>query len=239
MFEPHLRLSWTGDLPGGEMFSCSVSLVPDNNTWAAAVTAVAKIAILTNVLTDVNLTDDLVTDVTNYHSRETTGISPLCKVRRVKIAALDEDGHYIGAPKEAAVNIAGGGGNATMPNQISRKVTLLTNGDLGRVKGGWYLPGVSSAYYDVATQLFDTGSTAGLQASTLTFLQDLENAPGLDANSFLVAVASQGRHNKDGSLRTPARNHDVVGVSVGRRADVQRRRANKVSEARIAALSLS
>lgn len=233
-FEPHLKLTWSGTLSSGEMWANSVSLVPDTEAWAAAANAVAKLAIVSNLLTSVNLTDDLVADVSAFHARPASAIHPGCILKRVKLAAIDASGHYASSPIEAAVTVPGQGNGNAFPHQVARKVTLITTADLGRVKGGWYMPGVTDNAWDWNTNLLSVFGTEAVRGSVETFLENLEDAPGLDANSFRVVVASQGRHNSDGSVRLGPANHDVVGVNIGRRVDVQRRRANKISEARIA-----
>lgn len=238
-YKPHLRLTWSGDLPSGEIWSNSVSLVPDHGDWLALAGAAGMIAYLGTLLDTINLTDDLVTDVSNFHSRLDTRIVMDCVLKRITVAALDDEGHYIDAPREAAVNVQGGAANGQMPHQIARKVTLETDGDIGRVKGGWYIPRPSNYGFDVATDLWSTDQTSALRDSVKTFLDDLQNAPGLDFNSFKVVVASQGRHNANGSVRVAPDNHEVKRVNIGRRADVQRRRANKISEARITDATLA
>jgi hypothetical protein len=238
-FVPHLRLSMLGTIPDGEQFSCNLSLRPDYSAWTEAVDLAAKMAVLTALLTsaDEDWFTDLVTDCTNYWQDLATEISSRAILTRVKVAAIGSDGHYTGAPKEAAVNVPGGRTpdfNEMFPFQVARKVTLETDADLGRIKGGFYLPGVTSRGFDATTNLSSAAIAGSVQGRTATFLDDLNNAPGLDTHALKVIVASQGRHNRDGSVRLGPGNYDVVRVNVGRRVDIQRRRANKISEARIA-----
>lgn len=243
-FDPHFRLTWSGTLPDGEIWSNSLSLVPDDDPWKALIVFEAKIAYLTNRLTDVNLTDDIVADVSAYHSHADSRIHESAVMKRVTLAAIGEDGRYAAAPAEAAVNVAGGRqsvaqGAHPFPHQVARKITLETDVDLGRVKGGWYQPRPTTEGWAEDTNLWDAGVTATVRDRVKTFLDDLQNAPGLDANSFRVVIASQGRHNKDGSVRLGPTNANVERVNVGRRVDIQRRRANKLSEARIADAALA
>lgn len=235
-FQPHLRLTWRGTLPNGEIWSNSLGLVPDSSAFQDAIDAVdflPSVQILQALLPDINLTDDIVTDVVNFHSRLETRIVMDCVLTRITLAAIDQNGHYAAPPREAAVNVTGGAANGQMPHQIARKVTLESDDDLGRVKGGWFIPRPSNFEFDVSTDLWSATNTSACRDSVKTFLDDLENAPGLDNNSFRVVIPSQGRHNANGSVRMPPRNCDVKRVNVGRRADVQRRRANKISEARV------
>lgn len=233
---PHFRLSFGGDVGSNEMFSCSLSLRPDNSAWESAVTTVEHTAVLTAMLAGAlsdDLFDDMVEDVRTYFADANTRIRDKAILKWVKLASLDDSGLYTGPAKEAALSQYGGSAaGAPFPHQISKKVTLLTEGDLGRVKGGFYLPCPSTEEFDEATNLWSSGNTATVQGRTSTFISDLNNAPGLDDVAFKVVIASGGRHYPDGSVKAGPALYDVTAVSVGRRADVQRRRANKVSETR-------
>lgn len=223
----HMRLTMSGELPAGEQFSCSLSLRADNlnaatlDQWFGA-----------NLLDEVF--DDIVADCSAFWARPGSGINLSAVLKRVVVASLDEQGHYTQAPREAAVNVGGGDNNVRHPLQMSRKITLETDADLGRVKGGFYLPAPTTNSWDAATNLTSVGYTEGVRDSVKQFVDDLNNAPGLDEFAVKVVVASQGRRDKNGVLRVQPGNYDVERVNVGRRLDVQRRRANKISEARIA-----
>lgn len=231
-FRPHLRLSWRGTLPNGEMWQNNVSLVPDNATWAAFTLVDDEIDYITEHLGLVNMADDLKVDVVNYHQRAGSHIGVNAVLTRVTLAAIGADGRYTAPPNEMAVANVTGGGSNNFPFQVSRKITLETDDDLGRVKGGWYQPCPDTSFFDSTTNLWSAAHILEVRDSVATFIADLENAPGLDDNSFRVVVASQGRHNSNGSVRMAPKNCDVKRVNVGRRPDVQRRRANKISEAR-------
>lgn len=229
-YVPHFRLSLLGTLPGPEIFSCNLSLVPDDGleeaTWFW----------FNDNIPGAHWTD-IVADCTNFWARGNSHISNQAVLRRVKMAAIDEEGHYTGIPLEAAVNVPGARGADTLfPNQVARKVTLGTNADLGRVKGGFYLPGVVNFGWVPGDQLFAADITAQVQGSVETFLEDLNNAPGVDVQALHVVVASQGRYTypEEGPRiqRVPPGNPRVERVSVGRRLDVQRRRSNKILENR-------
>lgn len=235
-FEPHFRLTMQGDLPDGEMFSCSLSLVPDDSVWQELVLQALKVDRLISDLAEASggELDDIVADVTGFWSAANAHISADAVLKRVKLAAVDEDGHYVSSPREAAVNVAGADGGSTyFPHQMARKITLETDADLGRVKGGFYLPGTTATGFDHTTNLYSAENSSTLRDTVKDLIDNLNNAPGLDAHALRVVIASQGRHNPDGSVRLAPGNHDVVRVNVGRRIDVQRRRANKISEARI------
>lgn len=226
----HLRLTLTGTLPANEQFSVQLGLVPDQGVFLTV--ASGGFGAIARELLDDNqaLFDDVVGDVQNFWESPGAGIMSWATVHRVKMAAIGDDGRYAAPPREAAVSFSGNVAGSPLPNQVARKVTLITDGDLGRVKGGFYLPSPAPGPYDGGAQLFSVASTDAVRTQVANFIEDLENSPGLDFDSFKVIVPSAGRRNKDGSLRVGPKNHDVTGVTVGRRADIVRRRANQIPE---------
>lgn len=235
-YNPHMRLSLTGTLPDEEQFSCNLSLTyNDNPIMSTILERMSDQTFLGNDWLD------LVADCEAFWKDVNVGICAGAVLKRVKLAPIGADGLYAGPPLEAAVNAQGSNGALTdnLPHQISRKVTLETDGDLGRIKGGFYLPMVSQTGWNRTTDLTDVTYVEYMRAAVKSFLDDVENAPGLDTSGFKVVIASQGRHNKDGSVRVAGGNHKVKRVNIGRRLDVQRRRANKLSEARIADAALA
>lgn len=239
----HLRLTMNGTLGAAEQFSMSVSLRPDTDEFQAIVSPFGRGVWLRDLILGEPMGamfSDIVDDCTAWFGSSSVRIRDIARLTLVKLASIDETGHYNAPPREAAVSQYGGSLSGTaMAHQISRKVTFLTAGDIGRVKGGFYIPAPSTEEFDPATSQWSSSSTETVETRTRDLVDDLNNVPGLDVHSFKVVVASAGRHNPDGSVRLAPALHDVTGVSVGRRADVQRRRANKVSEARSAPSSVS
>lgn len=237
----------SGTLNGGEVFSMNMSLVPQGDQWQTVLIGALGGADLddtvdyaiANYVDEVQM-QDLADDCAAWFASENARILSIAHLTRVRLATILSSGKYAGAATEVAVN-ASGFHTPTGPalNQISRKVTLLTNGDLGRVKGGFYIPAPNTADMWVTDQLDNAEKVSQVQASVITLINNIENGPGWDAEGYRVVVASQGRHNHDGTVRRPPTNHDVVGVSVGQRFDVQRRRANKIGEHRGAVTLLS
>lgn len=245
--KPHLKLTLNGSLgSSGEIFSCSLALQPHDNGWFAAEAALSPAPAFTDYMTGQvgPHFSDIVNDCTAFWARPDTDVHGYAVLKTVKLVAIGADGHYASAPQEAAVNVAGGGGggSAECPAwQIARKITLETDGDLHRVKGGFYLPLPihAAVVWDGTTGLFTSARTNQVKASVVTFLNDLANNPGFDFADLRPCVASQGRHNKNGTVRLGPDNYEVKRVSVGRRPDVIRRRANKRTEAREAASNVS
>lgn len=237
-FSPHLRLTMSGTISGGaEIFSMNLSLVPDHSgvtDFLETLSSTSLAGYLVNNLGQ-NKFDDIVADCQGFFSNAATGIWSGTVLQRVKLATIKADGHYASAPMEAAVNTAGGGDiTKSMPWQISQKCTMETDADLGRVKGGFYLP-TPCIGWSMTTDLFLAADVTAQETQVQTLINNLNDVPGFDTDSYKVVVASQGRHNKDGSVRLAPGNHEVKRVHLGRRPDVQRRRANNVPESRVSA----
>lgn len=231
----HLRISLIGDMPDGEMFSCNLNArviadaFPDPGFQEVVEAGAGPLG-----------QDSPFEHVRNaavaFWARAATQVSNNCVLRRVKLAAIDNQGHYMGPAAESAENVPGGlGDNLPMfPHQVARKITLETDGDLSRIKGGFYLPGCTNFGFNEQTDLYDADKTGELRDSVVVFLQDIAYVTSMPGDEEIIpVVASGGRYNANGSQRVAPALWEVKRVNVGRRADVQRRRANKLSEARI------
>lgn len=236
-FRPHLRLTMSGDLPDGEQFSCNLAMVPTSSRWAAAGNALAENAVLTDYLNDgdQSIYADLAADCSAFWASGNLQMASRAVLKRVKIAGIAEDGRYVGGAREVAVNTPGAvlPDQGMFPHQVALKITLETDADLGRIKGGFYLPGRTALNFSPDTNLYTAGAVGAVRDAVATLIANIENSPGFDAAGFRVVIASQGRYNRNGTLRLAPGNHDVKRVNVGRRVDIQRRRANRLSEARI------
>lgn len=246
-WKPHLRLTMSGTLgTSGEIFSCSLSLEPNAGTWQDIVLTVLDHSSFGPFMGMVEADgwEDMVADVVNFWARPASDICAHARLKMVKLAAIGPDGLYAAAPLEAARDVPGANAEAAWapPFQISRKVTLETDGDLGRIKGGFYLPApatLGGGNFDSGSGLWAIVSTEAVRGSVVQLLNDLANEPGLDAHDIRPVVASSGRHNKNGTVRLGPTNPEIKRVNIGRRPDVIRRRANKTSEARLADAAVS
>lgn len=221
----HIRMSLNGTLgTSAEIFSCSLSLkfgspilweplgglAPNDAVW-----------------------QDLADDAAAFWGGNPS-ISNQAFLKVIKFASIGDDGLYDAPPVEIAApgGTTGtpGGGSSMPPFQVAAAVTLHTEADLGRVKGRFYLPLPSmSMSFDGR---WSQAATETLEASVQTFLNNINNQPGLDVLEGHVVVASGGRRNDNGTVKLEQGLHPVVGVSVGRVPDTQRRRRNKLAEAR-------
>lgn len=236
-FEPHIRLTMSGTLPSGEIWSNSLSL--DTVAATPEFDAGALVGLAYSPWNSATVKSAMVAACTAYHA---SGVAILddCHLKQVSFAAIDPDGHYVGPATFAAMDVVGSGNPTTpMPHQIAKKVTLEAVEDLGRVKGGWYIPRPSRNGFDFSSGLWDTTVTGTARDAVKTFIDALNAATASESVPLKVVIASQGRHNPDGSVRLPAGNYKVTSINVGRRADVQRRRANKLGENRITDAAVS
>jgi hypothetical protein len=128
--------------------------------------------------------------------------------------------------RSITLNFRNGGlsGAPPLPAQLSVAATLNTAVNRGLAsKGRMYLPAPSAA------SVSDDGgiqpATVELIANkTARLLDDLNNVPGLDANAALSLRSQVMSKVGNGAAR------NVVSVGVGRRFDVQRRRAETFPE---------
>lgn len=225
-YRPHIRMTMQGSLPGGEIFSMGVNLgiVGEIDT---------PLLFVGDLAPNSDVYDDLAADCLNYWV--STFISSRAKLQLVKFAPIGTDGRYSGPSTERLISagtggVAGSSSGTHHPNQVALAVTLHSTGDLGKVKGRFYLP-MPSLAPGTDGRLAEADRDA-VETEAQEFINAVNNQPGLDVLNIRAIVASQGRRNKDGSVKFAPRNWDVNAVSVGRTLDTVRRRRNKVNELR-------
>lgn len=233
-FVPHTRMTMLGTLPGPEIFSMSLSLADPGQAGDYE-------GFLTKLLSPNDAVwTDLADDCQAFFLASRASTSAVLKT--VKFAPIGPDGKYAGPSVERIIGgttgqPGGGGTSPKYPNQIACAMTLHSASDLGRVKGRFYLPvpvvtlGSDGRFDETVRDEMETGLGV--------FIDNLNNQPGLDVLGIRVVVASQGRRNKDGSVRLAPGNHNVTQVSVGRTLDTIRRRRNKLTEYRGTPTSVS
>lgn len=221
MYKKHWRMTLTAALGGTgaqglEMAQINISLgknVNDQSVWPQFLEP-----------TDPVWTD-LADDCKAFWADPRTAISSLARLHSVKFAEIGEDGRYTTAPviKDfTAVN--GGGANIGTPWQAAVAVTLMTDNQLSRVKGRFYLPVPS---INVGTDgLMTELERDGIEASAAEFLSNVANQPGIDVLDIGPVIASQGRQ----SPPAPPANYTVTHVRVGRALDTIRSRRSHLDE---------
>lgn len=232
-YEPHIRMTAIGTLPGDEIFNFSLNLGREDPDGPALWTPFGGLQPNDAVW------QDMADDLSTYWA--SSWVSSRATLRSVKFASIGADGKYAAAPIEKAIGGPSGtpGPTATNahPNQVAMAVTLHTPADLGRVKGRYYLP--MPAFAVETDGRVSEGNRDAMETAAQTFINNLNNQPGIDVLDIRVIVASQGRRNSDGSVKLPPGNHIVNAVSVGRTFDTVRRRRNKVTEMRGTASEVS
>lgn len=225
---PHVRMTAYGDLPGGEIFNFGLSLAnPDsedggfgNGLWSGALVPGGSVW------------DDLAADLQTFWSA--AGVWSGCKLRGVKFASIGADGKYRDSVIErvlgSTTGVSGGNGLYQPANQVTMAVTTHSVGDLGRVKGRFYLP--MPGYQMGADGRISEANRDSIETAAQTWINNINNEPGLDLLNLHAVIASSGRHNQDGSVKLPPKNWPINAVSVGRVPDTQRRRRNKLTEFR-------
>lgn len=225
---PHVRMTAYGDLPGGEIFNFGLSLAnPDqadggfgNGLWQGELVPGASVW------------TDLANDLEIFWAN--ANVSNRAFLRGVKFALIGSDGKYTDAPHERPIGgvtgTAGTGNVVQHGNQVAVAVTLHSTGDLGRVKGRFYLPMPSVALGTDGRMTEANRDT--IETAAQTFVNNINNEPGIDLLNLRVVIASSGRHNDNGTVKFPPKNWTVNAVSVGRVLDTQRRRRNKLNELR-------
>lgn len=202
----HLYLQWGGTLPGNESWSCGVRFRPvtaANSGDPAGMIVACRTAL------------------TSYHADANTKIATLAKLTFVKLNMINTAGHYaidstfqeIVAPVSGGASVAAGS-----PNQMALAVSLTTDVTRGPAhRGRFYLP-MPQVALDATLGTLSTVDANAIKTRTTTLITAL-NAVSAD---YKLAIFSR----KDGA---PA-HRDVVGVSVGRVLDTQRRRRKKIAE---------
>ncbi len=230
-YAPHARVVMSGTIGGdfAEIFSMSFSVGEDTTASISPGFNMSAARV-----------DDLVADISGWFSGVDTRIAAVARLRQVKVSNINALGKVVGEVQKRDVNVAGASlAGSCGPWQVAQKVTLNTDGDFKKVRGGFYVPCPDLTELDRGVNLWSATSIANSQLRLDQFVEAVNNQPNLDEAGFEMVVASQGRRNPDGTLRIQPANYRVQSVSIGRRPDVVRRRGNAVGEARSAPLPIS
>jgi hypothetical protein len=152
---------------------------------------------------------------------------------RVKLALVGTDGRYSGAEGPYEADLAAGtrngqGGQPALPAQLAIAVSLRTDKTRGLAsRGRIFLPAPTSFYLS-NTGGIDAATVTQMATATGTLLNNLNNAPGPDGTRETSEVGIFSRVGAGAYEK-------VTRVEVGRRFDVQRRRAEKIPETPVSA----
>lgn len=216
-FAEHIRMTALGRLgsASGERFSYGLNIAHVGSTPFTA-----------NFLTpNADVWEDFAADVRAFHGSANTNLSSRAILEEVKFAVIGTDGKYKEDPVVVNVVDCPGGSvevdnvQQLVPPQSALVISLVTarRGPTG--KGRFYLPmpvvGVSADTLQISDGFRDS-----VASSAQTFLNNLNNQPGMDVLDLQVVVASTKGYN------TP-----VTGVRVGRVLDTVRSRRRGLLEA--------
>jgi hypothetical protein len=225
VYKDHYRLVFGGTLYGSEIWSCSLNLTPGENSSVFADLAEEKIDYI----------KDHCRNLINQGSFATNTV-----LTYVKLNKIGPDGLFKDKTKTTARYLVPGGPGTTgtvagisqtnIPPQSTLAVSLHTARSRGvGSRGRFYLPApviASGVGSDGRVAALNVGSGSVLSAAVSTFLQGLNNDPGLDtADAFDVVVATPGgRSDPEGA------NVRVNAFSIGRVVDTMRSRRNALRE---------
>lgn len=216
-FENHMRLTMLGVFNDGtsdyEAFSVGINL-SDPSTQVGDFSQ--------------GRLEDYADDAAAMWASVNAGISAHAKLREVKLAQIGTDGKYRSEPLIAVRNVTGGGGpGIAHPPQVALCVSLVTETRGATGRGRFYLP--LPAFGVAGGGLISDPAQAGVATEMQTFLNNLNNVPGVDPlNTPRVTVASSKGYNSD-----------VTGVRVGKALDTIRTRRRGLVEAYDAPLAVS
>jgi hypothetical protein len=161
---------------------------------------------------------DMVADCLAFWGRQTSRIHAGTQLTEVKLAEIGANGKYTSEPIIRPVVQSGWhSGPLVLPPQIALAVSLDTDLRGPRGRGRFYLPTPVVTLSPVAE--IEVAEVEALRGSTVTWLEALNNASGLDANAPEVVIAS-----------TFGTNAKVTGVRVGRVLDTMRSRRRDLPE---------
>lgn len=149
-----------------------------------------------------------------------------CRVASVNgfgLTPRDVSGAYIQGDAPASTP---GVSTPTLPFQVSLAISLHSDASGPTGRGRFYLP--SPVLGPITDGLFSAANRDGIMANMKAFLDAINGTLAAGAYGLSVVIASGGSPTKG---LQPAL-HPVRQISVGRRPDIQRRRAGSLPESR-------
>lgn len=141
----------------------------------------------------------------------------------LKVALLDESGHYEDDPKVYVRTTPKVGGTGGILPQASICFTTLAESQLGKGKRGrFYMPFTGPNSWNSGSPRIPSGLMPPIAAAGGSFVSDVSNSIGPIGSRAVAAIISA----------TPAggRQEPIVSVKVGDLVDTQRRRRNGIAE---------
>lgn len=215
-YAPHFLLSFGGTLAADqEQWANNIRLGPPLGGTFGAIT------------NPEGALDDIETDLRTLFGTPNMGASSDVKVRWIKLNEIGPDGRYANQSETHAKYLEGtevfaGPGTPSLPPQCSVAVSWTTGRSRGPgSKGRVFVPRPSFGV-DPAGRI-SSATVATMVTAWTTFIQNLNNWPGLDwPNSPVAVVAS--------NVGAPGPMEQITGVRIGDVMDTQRRRRESIVE---------
>jgi hypothetical protein len=163
--------------------------------------------------------EDMANDTAAFFTRAASRIGTQVTFTTLKLAKINSVGKYSAAPIIVGRNVRAAGGTPSVhAPQVALAVSLVTDRRGASGRGRFYLPMPAVSLGNNATLLAEDAQ--GIATSAKTYLDALNNFPGVDNTAAEISVvSSKGFSSK------------VTGVRVGRALDTIRSRRADLLEA--------
>lgn len=213
-FPPHFLLAYGGSASGGEEWSCTVRLAGPSNGFGD--------------LPEADLLPPAAVDVSTFVNDSTYKLPNTHKLEWVKLNKIGPDGRYLD-PTSSHTHFyptpPNGLYTCVHPHQVALVVGTMTEAERGfGSRGRFYLPGGAYAVTldAVLGPVISDADRDAVASAAASFMAALSSWPAGAADLRPHVMSSRGTL---GAVRP------ITRVRVGRRLDVQRRRAGAQGEA--------
>lgn len=211
----HIRYTFSGGLPGGEIWTCGLRTTP-------AIVTLADLEGYTNEVGDLFKT--FFTDTASIYSVNPSTVTyTKCTGYQIEL-----DGHASLVAERTETGAAGAAPGQTAPNQTALVVSLKTDTAGRSGRGRIYLPFLAPVFDGVQDKLDHTVITP-IGVKFTVFLNAVDGLSVGAGDQYPIAIQSRA----SGAGVVPARAASyaqVTHLAIGDVADTQRRRRNKVVE---------
>jgi hypothetical protein len=221
----HMLAAWGGTLPSGEEFAGAMKFASPNDIGMNT-----QVSLVDND----NACDDVLADLTAFWQTPTAYIPRYAVLTWFKWNRIGTNGRYVNDTTRIRENLSIAGGsnpttaNPPLPHQVAWTTTYLTNAQRGLAnKGRTYWP--TNVQLNSSTLLVEATSANYMAQNVSELIRAWGDWPGLDVTGVVPVVGSIGEGSRPGQYRS------IRSISVGNRLDIQRRRAEKVTEERYGA----
>ena len=216
-FAPHVRLSvrWGYTSPGGD--------VEEGQFRLSGLSGLEQPTLINQ-----GMGEALRDATTRWWATPLAAIPSVLWLREVKLAAIDENGHYSADPVILSGNTTrGGGGAINHPPQDALVVSLMTDRRGATGRGRVFLPRTTHPLQD--DYLLSVANVQDVATTFGAYLRDLGAITTGETGSFMTPVVAS----------TKGYNSAVTAVRVGRAVDTMRSRRRSLNEGYTAPVNAS